>query len=172
MEIKPKKTINVTYYGEICAENYFVLQEDLNEAIRRNYDVRLFFSTIGGSMGIAEDIIEMVNTFPNKIEIICSEWLLSAGLMIVSGIKHPIKIGNSCIGLAHAPSIMLDSRNTKKKNSFDSFIQKQEEVFLDEYMNKIKSVLTEEEIKELRAGEDVCIDAPRIRQMIENSNKN
>lgn len=172
MEIKPKKTINVTYYGEICDENYFVLQKDLNEAIRRNYDVRLFFSTVGGSMGVAEDIIEMVNAFPNKIEVICNEWLLSAGLMIVAGIRHPIKIGNSCIGLAHVPSMMLESRSTKKKNSFDSFMQRQEEVFIEEYLKKIKSVLTEEEIKEIRAGEDACIDAVRIRQMIENSNKN
>jgi hypothetical protein len=150
----------------VCAENYFIFQEEITDAMKRKYDVRLFFSTVGGSMGMSENMIEIINTYPHKLEMICNEYLLSSGLMIVGAVKKPIRIGNSCIGLAHAPSILLESRGTKKKTGFDSYMQKQEEVFIEQYLKNIKPVLTEEEIREVRAGEDICIDAGRIRELI------
>lgn len=111
-------------------------------------------------------MVQIVNDFPNDIEIICNEYLLSAGLMFVSNVKRPIKIGNSCIGLAHAPSIMLESRGTKKKTGFDNFMQQHDELFSEEYLQNIRPILTEEEIQLYTEGEDVCIEAERIRELI------
>lgn len=161
-----KKTLNVTYYGAICNENYFIFQDDINEAIKRNYNVRLFFSTEGGSLGVAEDMINIINSFPNDIEIFCSEYLLSAGLFIIGNIKRKVNISDSCIGLVHTPSIALESRGTKKKNGFDSFMQKQEDIFNDIYLKNIKCVLTQEELKDVISGEDICIEPERIRKLI------
>lgn len=161
-----RKTVNITYTGEICDEIYYVFLDEINEAIKRNWDVKFYFSTFGGSMGLMENMVQIINEFPNNIEIICNEFLLSAGLMFVANVKRPIIIGNSCMGLVHAPSIMLESRGTKKKTGFDSFMQQHDEMFLREYLQNIKPILTEDEIKDVEAGEDVCIGAERIRELI------
>lgn len=168
MTILNKKTINITFYGEIADENYFMFQEDINDAIKRNYNVRMFLSTCGGSMGEASDLVKIINSFPNDINIYCNEYLLSAGVMMINKITRPIYIGDSCIALIHTPSILLESRGTKKKNSFDSFMQKQEERFTEDYLKDIKHILTEDEIKDIKNGEDVCLNAERTRMLVKN----
>jgi len=161
-----KSVITISFTGEINEENYFIFEEELNKARRMSKKVILYFSTFGGEMILSEQLIDIINDYPFELEMRCFGYLFSAGLLIIAKLKKPIIIDIQCVGLVHIPSIALESRNTKKKTGFETYMTENEDNFNGYYLRGIKHVLSEEELELVLNGEDVCLGKDRIDKIV------
>jgi hypothetical protein len=166
-----RKVMNIVFDDEICYESLLLFTNYFNEAISKKRDVKLYFSSIGGVMMQQKTMSRIVNNFPYNVEVYCDGFLLSAGIPFILELKKeiPVYIGEDLVAMAHMPSIVLESRNTKKQSGFDKFFLDNDAVMCERYLEPIKPILTEKEIQLVKDGEDVMLDAIRFKKLLEIS---
>lgn len=164
-----KKTIDIVFDNEISCETTELFSELFNEAIIRNRNVNLHFSTAGGVLNSEKTMVRIVNNFPNDIKVFCDGWLFSAGASFLADLKKdiPVVLGDEVLMLLHSPSILLESRNTKKQSGLERFYHDYDEIMTDTYLKPFLPILTEEEIKLVKEGEDVVVTKDRVAKWLE-----
>lgn len=163
------KLRTITYCGEIDPENYFEFEFEINEARKRQQDVVVYFSTNGGSMCLAQNIVHIINTFPYKIKLIASGFIYSAGLYIFANVFREKELFSSTTGMAHFPFQELNSKNLKDVESYDYFAQSNDSDTIEEYLENIKSILTENEIKKVMNGKEVWLKTDKLIPLVKNN---
>ena len=163
-----RKIMNIVFDDEICYESLLIFTSDFNNAIAKNRNVKLYFSSVGGIMNQQKIMSQIVNNFPYEVEVYCDGFLLSAGIPFILELRKdiPVNIGDDLVAMVHMPSIMLESRNTKKQSGFDKFFIDNDEIMCDRYLKPIEPILTAKEIEIVKDGEDVMLDADRFRELL------
>ena len=166
----PNKTLFFSYCAPIDAEPYVEFEDFINEAIIRNRDVIIYLTTNGGSMNLSQNMIDVINRFPNSIKVIVTGYCYSAGLYIITNINCPVEIASATSGMCHFPYTEVNTKSLKDEDSWDYFQMKTEKEFIEEYLKNIKHILTDREVEKIMDGKEVWLNTERMKSLIVKSN--
>lgn len=162
------KEMVFTYSNEINSEAYLEFEDFMNMATIRNRDVVIYFSTNGGVMHLAQNMIDMINNFKNNIKVIVTGFCYSAGLYIITNINCPVEVKPATSGMAHFPYTEVNTKSLKDEDSWDYFQMNTEKEFIEEYLKNIRHILTEKEIEKIMDGKEVWLNTQRMIELISN----
>jgi ATP-dependent protease ClpP protease subunit len=161
-----KKTLFFNYCAPIDSEPFMDFEAFMNDAIIKNRNAIIYFTTNGGSMSLSQNMIEMINNFPNDIRIVVTGYCYSAGLYVITNVKCPVEIKAATSGMAHFPYTDLNSKALKDEDSWDYFQLATEKEFIEEYLRNIKQILTEKEIEKIMDGKEVWLKTDRMIELV------
>lgn len=161
-----RKEIIYTYDAPIDCEPYFHFEDFINEAVIKNRDVVLYFTTNGGAMHLAQNMVDVINNFKNNIKIIVTGYCYSAGMYIIANVNCPVEIKSATSGMIHFPNLDINTKNLKDEDSWDYFQMTTEKESIDEYLRNIKHIMNEKEISKIENGKEVWLNTERMRELI------
>lgn len=166
-----KKELIFTYDAPIDCEAYVCFEDFMNEAIIKNRDVVIYLSTGGGAMHLAQNMVDIINNFKNKIKVIVTGYCYSAGMYIISNINCPVEIKPATSGMIHFPNLDINTKNLKDEDSWDYFQMTTEKESIDEYLRNIKHIMNEKEISKIENGKEVWLNTERMKELITTLSK-
>lgn len=128
--------------------------------------VVLYFQTFGGTIAAASVFVDWVNTYRLKTLIIIGVGEInSAGFNILTDVTCQIKLLPGSSSIVHEASRDVDTASAK--NGVGKFRNDLLKKYNDNRMKKYRSLgFTEYEINTMKAGQDVCLAEPRLREML------
>jgi ATP-dependent protease ClpP protease subunit len=170
-EINTETISNLLVEIETLEPNETAYEIDGNVVYKRN----IYFSSPGGSVSDAAILIDYINTSTEFVFELIGTWNLSSSgfnIFTLARCKKRLIEKTNNFAVIHLFDRDVSTRDLKKKKSFERFMnsemEKQNEKILDWYE---QIGVTEDQLTEIRAGEDVLIDNQQLTEIIENSNR-
>jgi len=153
--------------------NYFFDKEisvdTMNELVERLQDkegsINLYFSTDGGSPDAMNFLIEYMNTRKDEIEITLTDWIMSAGTLLLTDFEGKIKL-HSGLDFILFHVFDRESYGLRKSDVPKEILTKQDfrknKIFAEKL--KDKNILNSKQIKRFLKGENVVVFQDEFRK--------
>jgi len=156
----------IRFEGPISVKSTTWLLNELDAKLKEYKQVILYFTCNGGSISDSRVVIDYMNRYHSRIEMICTWTLASCGLDIALFFKGRKSIIGSVYGLIHLGTNTFDSLDEMDKKSFTAFNRECLNQNNRAYLRKLKPLLTDDEYDRVRKGEDVYLNAARLRTLL------
>lgn len=152
--------------GQVSPE----MVEKLIQALNSNEELHIYFCSEGGDLFSEQVIINLLNTYKERILLIGYGSLFSAGFYIFFKADCPTMLLPNTIGVAHQAynNITLNQRGlpkTKQDKFYSESIKNQYKEGMDFYR---ELGLTEDEMKTIIDGDDLFVPYKRMLQLWKN----
>lgn len=153
--------------GEISQETIDKLAEALNK-LGKNKTLRAYLNTTGGDANIMEALLHVIDDNKDRIELIGSGFLFSAGFNIFFRATCKRRLVLDTVGMAHFiwTSAEIDQTGRAKSN-FDKFQLKEMKKGKKAYIEFFKEMgLNNTEINDIKKGNEHYFTQERMRELL------
>lgn len=140
------------YFKEDIELEY--IQELVNK-LEGQENIKLYFETFGGTVNVMEFLIDFLNSLGNKIEVVLTGFVYSAGTKILTDYTGKLTISPEIdMMLFHKWDRQI---YTLRKDSDNKYLTKQSEKRNKDFAKKLKQkrILNKEQLKRFKKGEDI-----------------
>ena len=159
--------------AEIDLENTYDLIENMDNFLadpdlNPETSCKIYFSTNGGAVYLAEILIDYFNNYPLELELVLTNACESAGIIVAAKTQRNISILPTAYGMIHKSSALLQTRDVNTKGTFDHFFDKMYGKALDEhYMDLYKALdLKDNELKIINNNKELYLTNKRLCETI------
>lgn len=132
----------------------------------------IYFTSSGGTISYADYLVDYLNRLVKKfkIEIVCSDFLLSSGLCVPLLFEGKVLINSCCHGMMHLPSCELNSSFFGKKNELGNFYMNDLLSTSKKEFSKYSTLFTKKEKEKYFNYEDVYFSTDRLQKYFNKRN--
>jgi hypothetical protein len=134
----------------------------------------VYFSSGGGCVTSAAILIDFINNNRKFIISLLGNWNLSSSafnIITMSNCNRRL-IDTNCFAVIHLPDRGVSTRETMKRKSLDKFLISESEINHDKIIQWYRQIgVTDEQLSEIKLGEDVLIGHQQLSDIIENTKK-
>ena len=165
----------ISFDGYINKDSTNALLNNINELIMlsksvENLKVILYYSSEGGEVYWANYQIDFLNRALEhfNLEIYTGGIIMSAAVKVVDCFKGVVHVDELTVGMIHQISSSIESKSLNNKNSFDSFILKQNRKDANKSFLRYKIFFTDDEIVLYDKGSEIYFDSNRLIKILNN----
>lgn len=158
---------------EINEETTAKFLNELSTTVNDYSNIVIYVTCSGGSFSDSEKIIDFINRFKDKIELVFSWSVNSAAVDLVMNSECKKTVLDSAFCVIHIGSNDIDYRAYKKKDPVERFVVHD---LVESNEKQIKETsryfqLTEKEIEKFTNGENIVVKNDRLKKAV-NRNTN
>lgn len=159
--------MTITLSGEIESDMLKILTKSISD-LSNGEKLTIYFSSRGGYVGVAEAMINIVNSHKDHIEMIFYGEILSAGMMIFLRTTCKRSLVKEVVGMYHFAWQSLDvSEGGNGSDEYSKFYLKWMKEQKSKTLEYIQTLpFTEKEIAEIRKGKDVYFSTERMDEIL------
>ena len=155
--------------GDIAQETIDKLAEALNK-LGKNKTLKIYLNTNGGDANIMEAILQVIDDNKDRVELIGSGFLFSAGFNIFFRATCKRRLVPDTVGMAHF--IWTDAeidQTGRAKSAFGKFQLKEMKRSKKAYIEFFKELgLTSTEINDIKKGNEHYFTQERMKELLNN----
>lgn len=155
--------------GELILEVYEKFIDSFNK-IPLDRNITVYISSEGGDLWIGEEILDVLNTHKDNIELVVSAQVSSGAFEVAYKFKGKKRVLPGSMSVLHLYTDTFKYRELLKKNSYARWSKDVCLVRVIKEFNKmIETFLTKDEIKRINKGEDLYIHTDRLSEILMNT---
>lgn len=157
---------------DIEEELVSLLIQNLNEVLLTEDDKLIwYFTTDGGNVACAREIIDLINTHKDRIELIASDTIASSGFFIFFKAQCKRRILPYTIGMCHSATSTLKIRIGNLPSSEYDIIAKSKNKQINDDLYKLAVSLefTDKQLKAFKRAKDIIFEYPELQILLTRS---
>jgi hypothetical protein len=155
----------IRFEGPLSSESVIGLMNELESKLKEFKEVIIYFTCNGGSISDSRILIDYLNRYCKRIELVCTWTLASCGFDVVLFFKGKKSVVSPVYGMVHLGTNSFDYLDGLDKKSFTTFnyegLKRENTV----YLKQLKPVLKKDEYDRVKKGEDVYLNVTRLREI-------
>lgn len=166
-----KKTVK-HLISEIEGKDGLVKQQNVDNEKKTEHkkiQIKIYFTTAGGSISEAKILIDYINKLPKnyEIELIASAEISSSGFDIFFRTKCKKRIIKDTVSVLHLAQTWFRSNEMLNKRSADVFIHKELKKANERDLKFYLAIgIKPEEIKRMKTGKDIYLNYKRLKKIL------
>lgn len=158
--------------GDMDQELLDKFVEDLNNTPSDVDKIYVYFTSAGGQIWVAQQLLDIFRRYSDKVEVIFGPDVHSAAFEVLYKYNGMKSLTDDAFAVLHAYNKEFSSRNLLDKQSFESWDTKERfKKMLDDQYKMFSEFLTDKEVARIKQGKEVYISNARLREIIEKTIK-
>lgn len=168
MKTKEVKIIRSLVFTDGLDEEKFIpFFKELTEVINEYDHINIYFSTIGGSIVLANMFADFINRYKDKITLIIIDGISSAGFITFINAKCKRELLDDAYAMSHKAILDADGRRLLQDKNRKLFLSHWTKESNDREYKTISKYLSTEDLALWRKGQDVYISRQVLQEIID-----